>query len=394
MNSETFDFNINNYSISDLENFLNLNKDYTHSDVEKKSSEFCNKIDKISDYEFKNKLIQFIEEVKDAISNKNKPDKDKDVKDATKNQVIAAGSTYIIKNNDLPGINFSQGANIATLKEKSITTTFTINTLFRSPYSNSATDCIVILPYTIKDVLSMTINTAEIPQSIYLFSNKLQSNTIYFKEYTNNFVTEGLVIFPQGNYAQASDVATMMETEINNQLNTGSRFTVTIDPLTYKTTITNSTFIFEMYIVYPGTNKNINKTMGFILGYRHSSYVNLLSYTSESIYNSSPADYLYIELNDYNTSQISTAILGLFNNSYLDKNILATLEYGLSSNYTAYNTIVCNSSIGNLYSKRDYFGPINLQKMSIRLLDKYGDVVDLNGLDYSFTVELKVLYDF
>ena len=63
MNSETFDFNINNYSISDLENFLNLNKEYTHSDVEKKSSEFCNKIDKISDYEFKNKLIQFIEEV-------------------------------------------------------------------------------------------------------------------------------------------------------------------------------------------------------------------------------------------------------------------------------------------------------------------------------------------
>jgi len=393
MNPDTFDFNIHNYSISDLEKFLNLNKEYTHSDVEKKSSEFCSKIDKISDHEFKNKLLKFIEEVKDVISNKDiKSDKGSD-KDAGKNQIIAAGSTYVIKNKDLPGINFSQGANITTLKDKSITTTFCINTLFREPNSNSATDCIVMLPYTIKEVLSMQVTLAEIPQSIYLFSNKLQSNTIYFKEY-NYYVNEGLVVFPQGNYAQPSDVATMMETEINTQLNTGSRFTVTIDPLTYKTTITNSTYIFEMYIVYPGTNKNISKTMGYILGYRNSSYVNLLSYTSDSIYNSSPADYLYLEVNDYNTSQISTSMLGLFNESYLDKNILASFEYSSTTNYTTYNTISYSLITGTLYSKRDYFGPIHLQKMNIRLLDKYGDVVDLNGLNFSFTLELRVLYDF
>jgi len=55
----------------------------------------------------------------------------------------------------------------------------------------------------------------------------------------------------------------MMTTEINNQLNTDNRFTVTIDPKTYKTIITNSTYIFEMYIVHPGTNRNIHKKKNY-----------------------------------------------------------------------------------------------------------------------------------
>jgi hypothetical protein len=87
-------------------------------------------------------------------------------------------------------------------------------------------------------------------------------------------------------------------------------------------------------------------------------------------------------------------MLGLFNESYLDKNILASFEYSSTTNYTTYNTISYSLITGTLYSKRDYFGPIHLQKMNIRLLDKYGDVVDLNGLNFSFTLELQVLYDF
>ena len=35
MNPETFDFNINNYSVTDLEQFLNLDEAYTNEDVTK-----------------------------------------------------------------------------------------------------------------------------------------------------------------------------------------------------------------------------------------------------------------------------------------------------------------------------------------------------------------------
>ena len=53
MNPDTFDFNIDNYSIDDLENFLGLDDDYSDEDVHKKSNEFSNKINKMSDANFK-----------------------------------------------------------------------------------------------------------------------------------------------------------------------------------------------------------------------------------------------------------------------------------------------------------------------------------------------------
>jgi hypothetical protein len=397
MNPETFDFNIDNYSITDLENFLNLNSDYTNEDVNQKSNDFSNKINTMPNPEFKNKLTGFISQVVNILTTPN-----------NKNKLTSAGSTFIINDDKDPTTNYVQQVyqtdiakgSITILKKKSTITCFCINTLFRDTSSNSATDCIYYLPYVMNNVTSIEVISVELPQSIYLFSKRLSSNTIYFKEYSGFTPTtplEGLVIFPEGNYPTSSssslpDIATMMTNAINTQLGTGTRFTVSIDLATNKITITNSTYIFEMYIVYPGTNKNIHRTMGWTLGFRQPSYVNELSYTTESIYNITPTEYLYLEINDFNVSQSASKVFGLFSNSYLDKNILAKLDYTSSTNYLSYNTISYDKDylLGGL---REYYGPTHLQKFYIRLLDKYGSIVDLNGMDFSFTLQLKILYE-
>jgi len=394
MNPETFDFNINNYSITDLENFLNLDEAYTNEDVTKKSNDFSNKINNVSDADFKNKLTQFINEVKTILTTPN-----------NKNKLTSAGSTFIINDNISQPTNYTQKVysieipkgKVNLLKKTFTTTTFCVNTLFRDTTSNSSTDCIYYLPYVINNVKSMAIVSMEIPQGIFLFSNSLASNTIYFKEYSGSSPTtplEGLVTFPQGNYPADSSgalqsITTMMTNAINTQLGTGTRFTVTIDLATNKLTITNSTYIFEMYILYPGTNKNLYRTMGWILGFRKPSYVNELSYTTESIYNVTPSEYLYLEINDFNGPQISSRVLGLFSESYLDKNIIAKLTYTLSTNYIGFNTIAYDIDY-ILGGPREYYGPTHLQKFYIRLLDKYGSVVDLNGLDFSFTIQITI----
>jgi hypothetical protein len=38
-------------------------------------------------------------------------------------------------------------------------------------------------------------------------------------------------------------------------------------------------------------------------------------------------------------------------------------------------------------------GPVRLEKLTIRLLDKFGNVIHLNGNDYSIALELQVLYN-
>jgi hypothetical protein len=413
MNSNTFDFNINNYSICDLEKYLNLDNDYEYDDddINSKVDEFTNKIRNVSDTSLKIKLTNFIGEVKDMLLNHNDSDKTlipiDDLNPKTpKNDIISAGSTYVIDNikSKKTSSNVQQvytteiaKGSITTLKRKTTTTTFCINSLFRETNSPSSTDCIYYLPYVLNNVTSMEVISMEIPQSIFLFSENNASNTMYFKEYSGPdpyTPLEGLVTLPPGNYKISSspDLITTLTTAINNQLGTGIRFNVSIDVPTNKITITNSTYIFEMYIVYPGTNKNINKTMGWTLGFRNPSYTNELSYTTESIYNCTPANYLYLEINDFNPQQRATQVIGLFSNSYLDSNIIAKFDYTNNTSYTSYNAIEIHgtSILGKI---REYYGPVHLQKMNIRLLDQYGTVVDLNGLDFSFTLQIKVLYE-
>ena len=43
--------------------------------------------------------------------------------------------------------------------------------------------------------------------------------------------------------------------------------------------------------------------------------------------------------------------------------------------------------------KREYFGPVNIQKLKIQLLNQYGEILNLNCMDFSFSLELEVAYD-
>jgi hypothetical protein len=57
-------------------------------------------------------------------------------------------------------------------------------------------------------------------------------------------------------------------------------------------------------------------------------------------------------------------------------------------------SLVINETDGSSLTKtRRYNGPVNIKKIHVRLLDRFGDVIDLNNMDYSFTLELEILYD-
>ena len=46
-----------------------------------------------------------------------------------------------------------------------------------------------------------------------------------------------------------------------------------------------------------------------------------------------------------------------------------------------------------LNKSREYFGPIKLSKLSIRILNQYGEVLELNGYNYFTILEIKQLYN-
>ena len=42
---------------------------------------------------------------------------------------------------------------------------------------------------------------------------------------------------------------------------------------------------------------------------------------------------------------------------------------------------------------REYFGPVDIARLTIKIYDEYGRVIDLNNMDWSFALSFEKLYD-
>ena len=51
-----------------------------------------------------------------------------------------------------------------------------------------------------------------------------------------------------------------------------------------------------------------------------------------------------------------------------------------------------NDGDSNL-KKREFMGPVDINKIHLRLLDQYGNKIFLNNMDWSFSLEFEILYE-
>ena len=62
------------------------------------------------------------------------------------------------------------------------------------------------------------------------------------------------------------------------------------------------------------------------------------------------------------------------------------------------NKILKNSisrdSFDSDINERNYFGPVSIQRLKISLVDYLGNLVNLNGHDWSFTLKVEELYEY
>ena len=115
------------------------------------------------------------------------------------------------------------------------------------------------------------------------------------------------------------------------------------------------------------------------MGFRNATYDLQMQYSAEGFYN--PVDeYMYVSINDFNQSQ-TQIMVGVLNQSFIGDNVLAVVPWIYSDQ--------CIITGG----KREYYGPVHIQKMHIRLLNKYGEPVNLENMDYSFVLEFEQAYD-
>jgi hypothetical protein len=438
MNNE-FDFNINNYSVNELETFLLLNDTYTFNDINEKCSKINNIIIESKEYdkiyktrlgvfldEAKIKLVKHLKKAQENENNKNNgfiEDYDKllisaDEKNTiNKTSTTYAGGTFVMNPetvtfNDVINrekhlepvetfpTNISRSS-LNNLKRKTIIQTVVLNTLFREDYfGTSSTDFTIVLPYYFKNVLSLRLSSLQLPNVIYSISQFNGNNSFYIEEYSTNI--KGIITFPDGNYNNIGDFATILQEEINSQLAISPpRFIVYYDVNSNKITISNASSNFTMIFNEPVVNsksakqrtqncveiENIYKRFGWIMGYRDEAYTNSNSYTTEAVYNGAYPNYIYFVLNDHNNSQAQN-VFGMYSKSIIGDNILGMIPITSEAFYI-------NFTNGNdfIERKREYFGPVRIQRLKVQLLNQYGDIINLNNMDYSFSLELEIGYD-
>ena len=78
----------------------------------------------------------------------------------------------------------------------------------------------------------------------------------------------------------------------------------------------------------------------------------------------------------------------------MDSNIISRINLAPSlSKDGIYQSIDAPGLTTTLNRTREYFGPVDIQRLHVRLLDEYGRVISLNGCDWSFSLAFEKLYD-
>jgi hypothetical protein len=307
----------------------------------------------------------------------------------------------------------ANGYNIHTKK-----TNYIFNTRFRDNYFGTvSSNCSFTIPSTIKNVISISLSGIQIPNVSSTFSKNKETNQLYIYEDTTGL--NAIVEIPKGNYV-ITDFASTLEKSINEQVlgSNPNRFTVTINKQSNTLNIINSTYTFRINIIKKKSNVeniyncdtfeynyelNINidnidnkkkikpsdyfSTMGYLMGFRQIEYFGEKSYTTEAPFDDSLQDYYYFELNDYNDNQ-NDSNNGVFPTYMLSQDIIAVLPITTPKYISSFD-----NNANFVYKTREYNSPVDIRKISIKMLSDQGGLVDLHSVDFSFILEAKIIYD-
>lgn len=418
-----FDLNIANYKIKELEDFFELPTNYDANIVAHRASKMhqnitndnsVNELTKSDTIDFlikaKNLLIRnlynpssvtnqvkkVINTLKDTYSNVYNTNKD-----LAASSIIDAGGTAIIERPVYPHVSsqpseFFQGK-INPLDKRIVRQFLNIDTRFRDNYNATLSSNFHLdLPLRVTNVVSMQLSALELPATFYNISRVFGSN--YFTVIRDGISKQ--IIFPEGNYDPSvlcnyinntligfglpfSEI--FFATEIYNNNGTGKMIAKLIDTAT---SLNNFSINFQ-YDALGNDNGNValQLKIGWKMGFRESTYENANYYVSEGLVDLSGSKYVYLSVNDFNNN-VSDGFYSAFTSSILNKNILARI----SMTSPPFSNIIQNN-LGLITYPRQYFGPIDVQKLQIQLLDEYGRAIDLNNMDYSFCLTMQTVYD-
>ena len=343
---------------------------------------------------------------------------------------------------------------INPLNTRVITKCLNIDTRFRDNlYNTQSSDFTIQLPTKFNKIVSMQLSSIELPNSFYSISAGYGNNFLFIKVNYNYFKLknckklksqkddcecnedsnsssdndcedkikcesveektteiEKLFVIPDGNYTandlietlnfiispkntdlsikNVDDIFSYIQFSIDvNSNGSGSR-KVSIGPVLDNDEIAVNEIVlnFTKNITGQTDNANLYTKIGWNLGFTKPLYSGSSFYTADTMIEPF-TKYIYLAVDDFNNSS-NNHFISAFNQSILNTDILARISIRGSI-----NSNINENDFHLVTEPRHYFGPIDIQRLRIRLFDEFGRILSMNNSNYSFCLTMKLLYD-
>ena len=135
---------------------------------------------------------------------------------------------------------------------------------------------------------------------------------------------------------------------------------------------------------------NIAQNFGWIIGFRMAEYKASTAYVSEGVYDAWGIKYVYVIVDDFNKN-FANLVVPIYNSSLGRDNILARISLQPLLQTTGNGTSLADQFNPGDYI-RNYFGPVDMEKLRITITDEFGRVINLNNMDVSLALTFTCLY--
>jgi hypothetical protein len=445
---DTFNLNTDSYSEIEIEELFNLKSTYTNQEIAAAKTVLIKQLNTQKDLgaEKQREILFFIDTIANRISNKVAYNT---LTAPHENIINTQGTNFLIEKPDrLAGRNadFTLGrvtvdstpappGYINPINVRTITQAISFDTRFRpNYYTSKSTNFNIILPAIQKNVISMRVATIELPLTYYAVSLSQGNATclIINLQSTSCWV----LTLPDGNYEQSwSDhsKAAFIEPALNTAILKALPATIDVNgavtvggpgapaPLTAadlvysldrisgrsifsappSTSILHTSgFTLRFNVDNAGSlnmETSIQLRLGWQLGFRSAEYVCTpnakTTCVSEGICLISGPRYGFLAIDDHQKNT-GPAYMVAFGNSILQNNIITRINLAaLQAEVGIYQSSSDAGLTTEVNRTREYFGPVDIQRLHVTLYDEYGRIIDLNNMDWSFSLAFEILYN-
>ena len=261
-------------------------------------------------------------------------------------------------------------------------TTLSVDSRFADQIYGTTADYMIRLPATMRNVGRVGLTSIEVPQVGYVFSAAIANTTLAVTD-PSGIVVYGTATIGDGNY-EGADLATAVSDAMTIGL--GLSGSCDYNPISNRFSFLNTGVLpFTLALQSPNAGVAARPRdwgLGFNLGFR-SFLVTVPVASGAVVATATPSlglpAYLLLQLQC--PDMLENTIHRTFGGSYVQALAKVVLQSG------AYQIQFDNAS--NLLRKENVFQqPTSITQLRVRLLDAYGNLVDMGDTDWSMTFEI------